>query len=124
QGSVVLKRHSALRQLDSVTWDKYEAQLYRVFPELKTDYDNTHTFKPPWEPENGYLRLVRAQSPNLLAKFDKMTSEVAERQRRGYDLEKLLASLFDLHGVPMKKPFKRNKGAEQIDGAFELDGVY
>ena len=43
------------------------------------------------------------------------------RQRRGYQLENLLGRTFELYGIAMRKPFRRNRNAEQIDGAFVLD---
>lgn len=43
-------------------------------------------------------------------------------QRRGYNLQMLLNQLFDLHDIPVVRPFVRNDGAEQIDGTFKLDG--
>jgi hypothetical protein len=42
--------------------------------------------------------------------------------RRGYLLQDLLNRLFDLHEIPVFRAFTRNEGAEQIDGAFKLDG--
>jgi hypothetical protein len=64
---------------------------------------------------------VRQGSKLLLAQFDAaMAGE--ERQERGYFLEDLMNRAFDLHGLPATRPFRRNEGGEQIDGAFELDG--
>jgi len=42
-----LGRRSALRELSLVKCDTHEAQLFRVFPELKTDYSNKHMLIPP-----------------------------------------------------------------------------
>ena len=42
-----------------------------------------------------------------------------DRQRAGFDLERLLNATFDLFGMSPRSPFKL-KG-EQIDGSFELD---
>jgi hypothetical protein len=65
--------------------------------------------------------VLREGSKLLLAQFDAaMAGE--ERQERGYLLEDLVNRAFDLHGVPATRPFRRNQGGEQIDGAFELDG--
>lgn len=64
---------------------------------------------------------VTRQSALLLAQFDQATAS-PEYQQRGYLLEDLLNRAFDLHGIAVHKAFRRNGGAEQIDGAFELDG--
>jgi len=53
-----------------------------------------------------------------------MLGRMADAQKRGYALEKLLCSLFALSGIDVRHPFRRNKGAEQIDGAFFLDGTH
>lgn len=47
-----------------------------------------------------------------------------DHQRRGYLLQDLLARLFTLNEISVRKSFTRNEGGEQIDGAFELDGWY
>jgi hypothetical protein len=39
-------------------------------------------------------------------------------------LQDLLNRVFDLHGLPASRAFQRNAGAEQIDGAFEMEGWY
>jgi len=64
---------------------------------------------------------VRQGSKLLLAQFEAATAG-EERQERGYLLEDLLNRVFDLHGMPATRPFRRNDGGEQLDGAFELDG--
>jgi hypothetical protein len=45
--------------------------------------------------------------------------EEPDKQKAGYDLEKILNVLFRLHGLDPRTPF-RLKG-EQIDGSFDLD---
>lgn len=45
-----------------------------------------------------------------------------DHRRRGYLLQELLNRLFDLHEIPVVRAFTRNQGAEQIDGAFKLEG--
>lgn len=67
--------------------------------------------------------LLRQQSDLLLLMFDEL-SRSPDRQQRGYLLQDLLNRLFDLHGIPVHKPFVRNDGGEQIDGAFKLDNWY
>lgn len=42
--------------------------------------------------------------------------------RRGYLLQDLLNRLFLIHQIPAVQPFTRNERAEQIDGAFRLEG--
>ncbi|WBO20922.1 hypothetical protein [Sphingomonas abietis] len=65
--------------------------------------------------------MMRRQSALLLAQFDQAASS-DDHQKRGYLLEDLLNRTFDLHGIAVVRPFRRNGGAEQIDAAFELDG--
>jgi hypothetical protein len=65
--------------------------------------------------------LVRRQSELLLMMFDEMARS-DDLQRRGYLLQDLLNRLFDIHEVPVVRAFTRNEGAEQIDGAFKLEG--
>jgi hypothetical protein len=64
---------------------------------------------------------LRKGSELLLAQFDMATTD-GDPQRRGYLLQDLLNRLFDLHGIPVVRSFQRNGGAEQIDGAFTMDG--
>lgn len=45
--------------------------------------------------------------------------EEENKQRVGFQLEKVLNSLFDLHGLSPREPFR--VVGEQIDGSFELD---
>src|SRR5205814_7675681 len=63
---------------------------------------------------------LRQQSALLLAQFD--ASHDANPYERGYLLQDLLNRLFDLHQFPVARAFQRNAGAEQIDGAFGMDG--
>ncbi len=65
--------------------------------------------------------LIRRESALLLAQFDQAVL-TGEPQQRGYFLENLLVRIFDVHGVPAQKAFRRNGGGEQIDGAFEFEG--
>ena len=57
----------------------------------------------------------------LLEVFDEMAKS-SDPHRRGYQLQDLLNGLFAASGIPMVRPFTRNDGAEQIDGAFKFDG--
>jgi hypothetical protein len=65
--------------------------------------------------------MVRRQSDLLLMMFDEVARS-GDSQRRGYLLQDLLNRLFDIHEVPVVRAFMRNEGAEQIDGAFKLEG--
>ncbi|USQ96519.1 hypothetical protein [Caulobacter sp. RL271] len=65
--------------------------------------------------------MIRRESALLLAMFDQAVL-TGDPQQRGYFLENLLVRLFDVHGVPAHKAFRRNGGGEQIDGAFEFEG--
>lgn len=49
-----------------------------------------------------------------------VTNRVRTPQQRGYDLEQLLADTFELFDLDPRKPFRTE--ADQIDGAFTLDG--
>ncbi len=53
--------------------------------------------------------------------FDELAKSDDSHQR-GYLLQELLQVLFDIHGIPVTKPFSRNNRAEQIDGACKLEG--
>jgi hypothetical protein len=53
--------------------------------------------------------------------FDELARS-EDPQRRGYLLQELIGQLFDIHQIPVVRPFTRNEGAEQIDGAFKLEG--
>ena len=59
----------------------------------------------------------------LLRRYDELANRTQNTQRRGYDLENLMYDLFDIAGIEARRPFRRNQGGEQIDGAFELSGT-
>lgn len=65
--------------------------------------------------------VLTKQRELLLLMFDEL-SRTEDHQHRGYLLQDLLNRLFDLNGLPVVRPFTRNQGAEQIDGAFKLEG--
>ena len=71
--------------------------------------------------ERDRAELIRKQSELLLMMFDDLAKS-PDPQRRGYLLEDLLNRVFDLYEITLVRPFKRNDGAEQIDGAFKLEG--
>lgn len=60
-------------------------------------------------------------SKQLLAQFDEYT-KMEDAQQRGYLLQEILAELFKLNKIQIHNSFTRNGGAEQIDGAFYLEG--
>ncbi len=65
--------------------------------------------------------MIEKQSSILLMMFDGLAKSDDSHQR-GYLLQELLQVLFDVHGIPVTKPFSRNNRAEQIDGACKLEG--
>jgi hypothetical protein len=71
--------------------------------------------------EEQHATIIRQQSELLLQMFDQLSTS-NDKQERGYLLQELLNPLFDAYGLPVFRAFKRNEGAEQIDGAFKLDG--
>jgi len=58
---------------------------------------------------------------HLRREFGEM-SAMEDHHRRGYMLQDLMNRLFAAAGMALTRPFVRNAGAEQIDGAFALDG--
>jgi len=72
--------------------------------------------------ERERAELIRRESDLLLMMFDELAMKSDKPQRRGYLLQDLLLRTFDLHEFPVVRPFTRNAGAEQIDGAFTMDG--
>jgi len=63
----------------------------------------------------------RKQRDLLLIMFDQLCISDDPHQR-GYLLQDLLDRLFLLFQIPVVRSFTRNEGAEQIDGAFKLEG--
>lgn len=73
--------------------------------------------------ERSRVELIRKHSELLLMMFDDLAVS-QDPQRRGYLLQDLLNRIFDLHEIPVVRSFTRNEGAEQIDGAFKLEGWF
>ena len=69
------------------------------------------------------VRPPENPTKHLLEKYNKF-KQVTTPQQRGYLLEKLLVELFKFHNVPIIGSFRRNEGAEQIDGAFQFNQSY
>lgn len=65
------------------------------------------------------VRADREKLEELRARAMSLLTE--DRQRRGYELEKLLRELFELFDLDPKASFKIV--GEQIDGAFTFDGI-
>ena len=65
--------------------------------------------------------MLKRQSGLLLMMFDELARS-DDPHKRGYLLQDLLNRLFDLHEIPVVRSFTRNDGAEQVDGAFKLEG--
>lgn len=65
--------------------------------------------------------VLKRHSELLLMMFDELAIS-DDAQRRGFLLQELLNRLFDIYEIPVTRPFTRNAGAEQIDGAFKLEG--
>ena len=71
-----------------------------------------------------HLLARKQQLGLLLAMFDELAGREENAQERGYRLQDLLNRLFDAFEIPVHRSFTRNEGAEQIDGAFQLDGWF
>ncbi len=71
--------------------------------------------------EKGQAEVTRKQMELLLMMFDGMAVS-DDPQKRGYLLQDLLNRVFDLHQIPVVRPFTRNEGYEQIDGALKIEG--
>lgn len=69
-----------------------------------------------------HLRTFQKECGLLLAMFDEAARLDNDQQRRGFLLQDLLNRIFNLYEIPVNRSFQRNEGAEQIDGAFRLEG--
>lgn len=67
--------------------------------------------------------VLRRESDLLLMMLDELAGQ-ADPHQRGFLLEDLLNRVFRLHDIPVEQGFRRNRGGEQIDGGFRLDGWY
>lgn len=71
--------------------------------------------------ETARADLLKRESSLLLMMLDDL-GRSDDSQRRGYLLQDLLNRLFLIHQIPAVQSFTRNERAEQIDGAFRLEG--
>ena len=76
------------------------------------------------ERDREHFSARKRQLGLLLAMFDELAIPEQNAQKRGYHLQDLLNRLFSAFEIPVHRSFTRNEGAEQIDGAFELNGWY
>ena len=60
----------------------------------------------------------------LLRDFEALSNGSTTPQKRGTLFEQLMNKLFELEEIFVRDSFRRNRGGEQVDGAFELDGRY
>jgi hypothetical protein len=67
-------------------------------------------------------KTFRRESELLLMMFDEMSQSNNKQQNRGFLLQDFLTRVFNLYNITIQKNFQRNEGAEQIDGAFKLEG--
>ena len=74
--------------------------------------------------EREHLLQRQRELELLLAMFDELASPEQNAQRRGYLLQDLMNRLFDAFEIPVHESFTRNEGAEQIDGAFQINGWF
>ena len=60
----------------------------------------------------------------LLQTYDDLSHESVTPQQRGYGLEEIMNGLCEISKISVRNSFRRNKGSEQIDSAFRLDGSF
>ena len=67
------------------------------------------------------VKSIPDEKDRLRERYEAMESE-DDPHKRGYEFQDLLRELFGLLRIEVTRPFTRNDGAEQIDGAFEWGG--
>jgi len=104
-----------------------EAQLFdecqKIAGKLNLEHEKTQKENEESLKRNQFISEKR----NVLLQFeqmDMMGKDAKKSRERGFRLEKLLTDVLRLYEIPARRSFKRNEGAEQIDGAFELRGWY
>lgn len=106
--------------LDALKWLKQLAIEQKLAAEEEKDTANTRA----WEARQKQVAFAaRAQKMQQLREdFVAMSTAKSQEeiQRRGYDLEELLAQLFETHEITYRRPYRVNN--EQIDGHFRYNG--
>ena len=100
------------RELDGILAEMEEREKVEHDRQLRESIDRQRRDKE---------HIVRRESALLLAQFEQAAVD-GDPQQRGYFLEDLVNRLFNLHGIKVRRSFRRNEGGEQIDAAFEMDG--
>ena len=67
--------------------------------------------------------LTDGRGELLLRSYDALGA-AGDPHHRGYSIQDLLNNIFRLFDIPVHRSFTRNKGGEQIDGAFEFKNWY
>ena len=120
----------------AATWNKYELsdkeyEARAVKAKARVILENHQLFEAEEAARKDAARKKRERERSLerkreldllLAMFDELALPDEDAQKRGYLLQGLLNRLFDAFEIPVHKSFTRNAGAEQIDGAFQIDG--
>ncbi|OGN99850.1 MAG: hypothetical protein A2Y59_03005 [Chloroflexi bacterium RBG_13_52_14] len=70
--------------------------------------------------KRGAIEARKQKIERLAANFASMISCRDEPQKRGYELEDLLAELFEVNDIDFRRPYRTP--TEQIDGSFEYKG--
>jgi hypothetical protein len=68
----------------------------------------------------GAVKKVPDKKDALRQRFEEMKI-TDDPNKRGFEFQTLLQDIFALFQIEVTNPFTRNNGAEQIDGAFQLD---
>ena len=76
------------------------------------------------EQDREHLSARKRELGLLLAMFDEWARQDQNAQARGYLLQDLINRLFVAFEIPVQRSFTRNEGAEQIDGAFQINGRF
>lgn len=102
-----------------------ELELYNECIEISNKLLGIIKKKEEKETSN-QIDLFVSEQLELLNTYDSlyMATTSSDKRNRGYKLEKLIENVFKLYNFQVEKPFKRNNGGEQIDGAFKFEGWY
>lgn len=114
------------RVLNNISIDNTEQELYDNCIEISERLvDISKSVEKEKDNETNNVRNVfNNKQLELLNIFDNLYKAVTPRDKRnrGYILEKLIEDIFQLYQFAVEKPFRRNNGGEQIDGAFKFEG--